>query len=90
MDKDWKDYLTGRGSGSGKYYSFHASRNRRSVEVQYLPEDIGSVRIVILELDTKNTIIVDEAHAHCLWAALSQMAEVKKWQDKIDPGNPKA
>ena len=45
---------------------------------------------VILELDTKNTIILDEAHAHCLWAALSQMAEVKKWQDKIDPGNPKA
>lgn len=82
---EWKEYLDGRGSGSGKYETYSASRNRRSVEVQHLPEDIGTVRIVVRELDVTQTYLFDEVHAHCLWAALCGMAENKKWQLDFRP-----
>lgn len=84
MEKEWKEYLTGRGSGSGKYHLFNASKGRRSVEVQDLPENIGTIRILIREMDCTTTWQIDECHAHCLWSALSQLAEVKKWQNELE------
>lgn len=76
--------LSGRGGGSGKYETWHASKGRRSVEVQHLPEDFASVRILFKEFDATTSIIVDEVHAECLWAALDRMAKQRGWTDELE------
>jgi len=75
---------SGSGSGSGKYALYHTHKGRRSVEVQDLPEDIASVRIVIREMDIENKLMMDEDHAYLLWASLDQMAKNKGWLNELE------
>lgn len=74
----------GSGCGSGKYALYHTHKGRRTVEVQHLPEDFGSVRVIIKEMDTEHKLLIDESHAFLLWATLDQMAKERGWLNEMD------
>lgn len=77
--------LTGKGGGSGRYISKYAQYGRRNVEVAHFPEDIGTLRIVLREVDVESSfnIKMDEIHAHLLWVCLDEFAKEYGWSKEI-------
>lgn len=86
MDEIKKQYIDGNGGGSGNYTFRRSSIRNYGVAVSHMPEDLFSFRIIFThrELENRNLSITRE-HAHCLWAALNQVAKDMNWSDEFEP-----
>jgi hypothetical protein len=82
---EYRQGLSGRGGGSGKYSYRQASIGGHRVRVAHMPEDDFTVRITFMQAEEISIPIIKTGlyEAQCLWAALNQMAQDLGWSDKL-------